>query len=409
MNEHLVESASSNEIDTRGEKPLLTSSTALFVYIKGSITRCTVLTKGSPFFYLCQSFKDTLRKYATVLSGKLPSPTSGTTVVGGITISASVGGLVASGGNKEVSSTSTYKIAPGGEENVCHVIATCEYCADTVEALEDLIKETIEDSYKVKVDMSGEQEAFHDVMARGIKVLVSGLENRAEPAFRTMTSTNWATFNEVGEESSYVRAMHSAILPFVESVHDLIPSSYFRSFCDKFGFSFCATYYNALIRLKRISEAGTQQLLLDVYNLKTLLMRLPIVEKGSNSSKHTKNSTIAPAMYTKMVAKQTKRIETLLKLVGTPTDLLIDVFKTQWVGGTAMDLQVVMNLKGMKRSEQNGIFEKLGVNPATLKSSNIMSEQMQALQEKVPDVAAKVNSDLNQMRQKVDDFRKAFR
>jgi hypothetical protein len=32
-------------------------------------------------------------------------------------------------------------------------------------------------------------------------------------------------------------------------------------------------------------------------------------------------------------------------VVRTPLDLLIDNFKVQWVGGTALDLQVVMSVK----------------------------------------------------------------
>jgi hypothetical protein len=117
-----------------------------------------------------------------------------------------------------------------------------------------------------------------------------------------------------------------------------------------------------------------------------------------------------------MVQKQFKQIETVLKLVGTPTELLIDVFKVQWVGGSALDLQVVMTLKGVKRTDQVIMLEKFGVDPVTalkgatigVTSATIVSERVQALQEKSVDVAAKVNSDLNQMRQKVDDFRRAF-
>jgi hypothetical protein len=41
--------------------------------------------------------------------------------------------------------------------------------------------------------------------------------------------------------------------------------------------------------------------------------------------------------------------------------------------------------------------------------SSAMTVNIQALQERGSDVAAKVNADLNQMRQRVDDFRKAFR
>lgn len=415
MDEQLVESLEDRTVDTRGELPVFTTSTKLFVYIKGSITRCTALTKGYAFYLLYQAFQDSLRKYSQVLSSKLPAPIPQSSGVGGLSL-----GNVQFGKQEGSSGASaSYRVPKGEEVTVCHVIGTCEYCADTVEALEDLIRDTIEDEYKSKVDMMGQQEAFHDITAKAIRILVSGLENRLEDALKLMSSVNWGLFDEVGEESDYVRYMHREIQPYVTTSRGLIPTPYFRSFCDKFALSFTNTYYDTLIRLKRISEPGTQQLLLDVYNLKTVFLKLPVLESSASSSTSPNRravpagSTIAPKNYTKMVQKQFKRIETLLKLTGTPADMLIDVFKVQWVGGSALDLQTVMSLKGMKRQEQAAMLEKFGLDPVTalkgatvnITGATIVSERLQAVQ----DSAARVNSDLSQMRQKVDDFRKSFR
>ena len=184
--------------------------------------------------------------------------------------------------------------------------------------------------------------------------------------------------------------------------------------------TFTATFYDNLTRSKRISEPGTQQLLLDLNNLKTLFLKLPILEDIALPGSHNKKApgaSIAPAMYTKMVQKQFGRMETILKLVGTPNDLLIDNFKVQWPGGSTSDMQVVMNLKGMKRTEQASMLEKFGYDPAAalkgatagVTSAAIVSERVQQLQDQGSNVAAKVNSDLNQMRQKVDDFRKTWK
>lgn len=418
MNEQLVEALNDRAVDTRGELPVYTSSTALFVYIKGSITRCTALTKGRALFLLYQAFSDSLQKYASVLSGKLPSPFTGTSLVGGLNLAASTFGKQE--GSTSVTSAS-YKIPPGGEVTACHVVSTCEYCVDTVEALEDLIRDTIDDNFKDKVEMTSEQEAFHDVIAKSIRVLVSGLENRLEGAMRAMSALNWSIVDVVDEESSYVRSIHEEIEPFATTARGLLPSSYFRSFCDKFALTFTNMYYQAIIRLKRISEPGTQQLLLDVYNIKTLLLKLPVIEKAAGGGAPKKSgsagSKIAPAMYTKMVTKQFKRIECLLKLVGTPTELLIDVFKVQWPGGSALDLQLVTTLKGMKRTEQAAILEKFGVDPAIalrastagVSGASIVKERFEGLQDRSSDVAAKVNSNLSQMRQKGLDFRTSFR
>jgi hypothetical protein len=413
MDEQLVQALEDRAVDTRGERPVFTTSTKLFIYIKGSITRCTALTKGNAFFLLHRAFQDSLRKYAQVLSSKLPPPLPRNAGVGGLGIP-NVPFAKQEGTPAQAAS---YRVPQGEEVTVCHVIGTCEYCADTVEALEDLIRDTVDDKYKSEIDMMGQQEAFHDITAKAIRVLVSGLENRLEEPLKMMTSINWAMFDEVGEESDYVRYMHKYIQPYITTSRGLIPTSYFRSVCDKFASAFASTYYNAVIRLKVISEPGSQQLLLDVYNLKTLFLKLPVLEKAAITSPSARKtvpagSTIAPAMYTKMVQKQFKGIETLLKLTGTPVDLLIDVFRDQWAGGSALDLQTVMSLKGMKRAEQAAMLEKFGLDPATARrgatmnvtSTTILSERLQGVGQ-----AARVNSDLSQMRQKVDDFRKAFR
>jgi hypothetical protein len=410
MDEQLVQALEDRAVDTRGELPVFTTSTKLFVYIKGSITRCTALTKGNAFFLLHRAFQNSLRKYAQVLSSKLPPPLPQTSSVSGLNMTN------VSFGKKEgtPAQRASYRVPQGEEVTVCHVIGTCEYCADTVEALEDLIRDTVEEPYKSKIDMMGQQEAFHDITAKAIRVLVTGLENRLEEPLHLMTNIDWAVFFEVGEESDYVRYMHKEIVPYITMARGLIPTSYFRSVCDKFALSFTETYYETLTkRVKKVSEPGTQQLLLDVYNLKTLFLKLPVLEKSETSLVSPgarkglpAKSTIAPAMYTKMVQKQFKKIEILLKVAGAPVDLLIDVFKAHWAGGSPLDLQTAMSLKGMKRTEQAVMLEKFGLDPRTARkgatmnvtSSTIVTERLQA-----------VNSDLNQMRQKVDDFRKSFR
>lgn len=411
MEEQLKEAASDSTVDTRGELPVFVSSTNLFLYIKNSITRCTTLTKGKTLFLLYRAFQRILKKYAKVLSSKYPSALSGAAAaIGGLGITGLTAG--SSSGIKEI-----YRIPNGEETVICHVIGTCEYCSETVEALQDLIIDKIDDKFKSKIDMSAEEEVFHDVTAKGIKVLVSGLVHRTDQAFKGMYNINWSALDAVGEESPYVRAMHNEVQPFVLEVKSILPNSYFRNFCDQFAMFFTNAFYNTITRQKRISETGTQQLLLDVYNLKTLMLKLPVLDKTDPSSSPNRSppknqvaSSIAPAVYTKMVTKQFQRIETLLKLVGTPSNLLIDVFKVQWHDGTPTDLQTVMTLKGMKRNDQTAMLEKFGVDPiVAMKSTAIINDNLLSLQDKSSDVAAKVNNDLIQMREKVERFRGAFR
>ena len=183
-----------------------------------------------------------------------------------------------------------------------------------------------------------------------------------------------------------------------------------------------------LTGLKRISEAGTQQLLLDVTTIKSLLLKLPVLEVEKKSGGATRNnnvnqskslsgaSTIAPAIYTKMVNKEFRKLEVMLKLVGSPKDMLVDMFRAQWdcsinTSTMASDFQTIMTLKGIPRTDHASMLESLGVEAVDSRVGvdSAMTVNIQALQEKGSDVAAKVNADLDQMRQRVDRFRNAFR
>mmetsp|Transcript_13787 Transcript_13787/g.20325 ORF Transcript_13787/g.20325 Transcript_13787/m.20325 type:complete len:1056 (-) Transcript_13787:190-3357(-) len=421
MDERLVKALSDSKTDARGEFPVFTSSTDLFVYMKTSINRCKAMTKGKAFFLLHLAFQDSLNKYAQILSGKLPLGSSSTAMggkAGGLdnVFRASMQNTMPNNsGNK---SNVSYVIPENEEVTICYVISTCEYCADTIEALEDHISDAIDAEYKGSIDTTVQQENFHDVTAKCLKVLVSGLLTRCQTHLKTISTTDWSIFEHVGEESSYVHQVTTQILPFASIVRGHVPQSYFRSFCDKFAMEFTNTYYDILIKLKRgVNEMATQQLLLDIYSLKTCLMKIPVVEpKGGERKQKDSSTSLAPAMYTKMVTKQFKRIETLLKLVGTPTSMLIDVFRSQWPSGTALDLQTVMSVKGLKRQEQAQMLEQIGLDPATalkgatmgVTSEDIIQERVQLLRERSTTAVGRVTSDLSQMRQKVDDFRKTF-
>ena len=110
------------------------------------------------------------------------------------------------------------------------------------------------------------------------------------------------------------------------------------------------TFHSNLIKCKRFSQIATQQLLLDVYSLKKLIQNLPSINSGN----------LAPSMYATHTTKEFAKIEILLKLVGTPQELLVEVMRQQWPDGTLKDLQQVMSLRGMKRVQQTELLEAFG-------------------------------------------------
>lgn len=83
-------------------------------------------------------------------------------------------------------------------------------------------------SFTEKVDLAAEQEPYYNVITQAVRVLVSGLETRVEPAFRAMSAINWGSCEMVGEESNYVRSIHDAFQGFVPNIRSLLSTLYFR-------------------------------------------------------------------------------------------------------------------------------------------------------------------------------------
>jgi vacuolar protein sorting-associated protein 53 len=230
-----------------------------------------------------------------------------------------------------------YRLQPGQELVVCHIINTGEYCVEVVPQLEQMIKAKINPNLADKVDMTKEVDGFHDLVAFAMKVLISGVLDRLEPAFKQMVTIPWGNVAAVGEESAYCHIIASMLQELIPKLQATLSSSFFNTFCTKFVSEFLARYTDVITKQKRISEMGSQQLLLDTYNLKTLFMKLPAM--GSSST------TAIPSMYTKIVTSRINHIEAILKLIGTPEEVLVERFRVLWPDGGPTDLQLLMSLK----------------------------------------------------------------
>jgi hypothetical protein len=130
---------------------------------------------------------------------------------------------------------------------------------------------------------------------------------------------------------------------------------------------------DVILKQKYIPDMATQQLLLDTYNMKAIMTQLPQIAHPlgpdgapSSSSSSNAGAPIKPpsAMYLKLVNSKVAHIEMILKLIGTPQEILLERFRIMWPQGQSSDLQLLMSLKGTKRNDQQVILEMLGLSAA---------------------------------------------
>lgn len=329
------------------------SSMSMFVFIKNSIKRCTAFSKGVTFLALSKELKTCMHQYIGLLHKRCPAAEK-------------IPSVFPAGG----AAVSFYPLGPGAEKGICYLINTGEYCADVVPQLEQMIKAKIIPELVDSVSFDTEVDTFMDVVAHALKVLVSGIMFRINDAFRAMAAIAWGTVTQVSEESAYVHKISGVLVEAVPLIRNSLGEGYFNTFCTKLATNILDTYLDVILKQKRIAEVGTQQLLLDIYNIKTILTHLHNLgsEKadsagsgGGGGSGSPRKTT--PPVFTKLVASRTSHIETILKLVGTPDEqgMLLERFRIMWPDGKAGDLQAVMQLKGMNRQYQVSLLEAFGL------------------------------------------------
>ena len=377
----LQRTVSEDAVDRDGALPVLASSVHVFAYIKTSVRRCTALTTGQTFFKLHRAFGECLKQYAARLGGLLDEvnePQQQKSSSRGARV------LLDAMKKQQVQNESDGEdLAINDAEAACYCLNTAEYCAETAGQLAEIVRGKIDDQYRERVDLTQVEDAFHDVVARAVTKVVGALETAVAPALRKAKSAKWGVLDTIDEESVYVGDVVKAIKRVAPAVRALLSPLYFRNFCDKFASAFFAKYYDLIRTQKRINEMGTHQLLLDLHSLKPALLALPTLGD--------EQSPPAPAAYNKFILSESAKVETLLKLVGTPTDALVERFKIMWPDGSEKDLARVCAVKGMKRAEIAFTLETFGADAATARSA--AEEQVRS---QSPPPAAASSNDLSE-------------
>ncbi|CAL8361469.1 unnamed protein product [Merluccius merluccius] len=323
---------------------VLPSCADLFVYYKKCMVQCSQLSTGEPMIALSTIFQKYLREYAwKILSGNLPKTNSNSG--GGLTISILL---------KEKEGSEAAKFTVDELCLICSILSTAEYCLATTQQLEEKLKEKVDKVLVERINLTGEMDTFSTVISNSIQLLVQDLDAACDPALTAMSKMPWQSVEHVGDQSPYVTSVIVHIKQNVPIIRDNLASTrkYFTQFCIKFTNSFIPKFINHLFRCKPISMVGAEQLLLDTHSLKTVLLDLPSI--GSQVLRK------APASYTKIVVKGMTRAEMILKVVMAPHEppvVFVDNYIKLLADGNPETFQKILDMKGLKRSEQSNMLD----------------------------------------------------
>ncbi|ORX41475.1 hypothetical protein BCR36DRAFT_468150 [Piromyces finnis] len=302
---------------------LLSSGTELYIYYREALNQLSKMSNSKPLFDLYKIFGKYLLSYSNFMASKLPK-----------------------------------KVAVESELRICTLILnTSDYCYSTTSQLQLKITELIDIKYKDRIDFSNQEDSFMNTITSSIKSLVRSLDLLIESCMVAMTKINWSSIESVGDQSIYVTDIGNNIFKYIQTIQKNINNnSYFKVFIDKFTESFLIEYLNNIYKCKPISTIGAEQLLLDILALKSIIQKIPNLNKEKDFKQTFSTS------FMKILNNGVNKIESLLKVIMIPIDTL-DVLLSNYEllyaeNSNYNNLQKILELKGLKRSEQQPILDK---------------------------------------------------
>lgn len=332
------------EIEEGSQTNILSSSIKVFVIIRRSLKRCSALTRNQTLFNLFKAFQKVLKAYATKLFGRLPK--------GGTGIVAAATGI-----------EGQIKTSDKDEKVICYIVNTAEYCHKTCGELADNVSKLIDAQFADRVDMSEVQDEFSAVITKSLITLVHGIETKFDSEMAAMTRVPWSTLESVGDQSDYVNGINLILTSSIPVLGSLLSPIYFQFFLDKLASSLGPRFYHNIFKCKQISETGAQQMLLDTQAVKTILLEIPSLGK----------QTAGAASYSKFVSREMSKAEALLKVILSPVDSVADTYCALLPEGTLTEFQRLLELKGLKKADQQSILDDFNKRGSGISQPTIMA------------------------------------
>ncbi|KAG8661783.1 vacuolar protein sorting-associated protein 53 A isoform X1 [Manihot esculenta] len=316
------------DIEEGSQNNVLSSSMQLFLIIKRSLKRCSALTKNQTLYNLFKVFERILKAYVVKLKARLPK--------GGMGIVAAATGM-----------DGQIKMSDRDEKVICYIINSAEYCRKTSGELAESVSKIIDPQLAAGVDMSAVEEEFSGLITEALMTLVHGLETKFDTEMVTMTRVPWGTLESVGDQSEYVNGINMILTSSIPVLGNLLSPIHFQYFLDKLASSLGPRFYANIFKCKHISETGAQQMLLDTQAVKTILLEIPSLGRQTSSA----------ASYSKFVSREMSKAEALLKVILSPVDSVADTYRALLPEGTPMEFQRILELKGLKKADQQSILD----------------------------------------------------
>lgn len=201
------------------------------------------------------------------------------------------------------------------------ILNTGDYILNNINDLQDRFTNLIDEPLKQTISFETIKDVFIELINKSIQTLLLKISNDLQFSWRQFTNNNWNNMEQTVEISNYMIDYKQSLLDNCTLILPLIiREGYIRNFCDKLTELITISYLNSLKLVTPLSIINVEQIMSDIQNLKKLILDLPLYSNPAfDASNKEEHSSINLKTYTKHVENQFNKLDTVLKLLLTPT------------------------------------------------------------------------------------------
>lgn len=243
------------------------------------------------------------------------------------------------------------------------ILNTSDYVINNTNDLQDKMEILIDEKYKLKINFESPKSLYFDLIGKAVRALVQNVAVDLQFVWRQFENNGWDSMENVTDTSTYMndfvnslRNNNKIILPLI------MREGYLRSYCDRLVEMTVNSFINKLNVIKPLSIINIEQILLDVSVLKKHFVTLPLSSDPNYDDSRIlqESEPQVPKAYTRYMNSQFTKLETLLKLLLTPTlpvDNIVESYFNLIGDRSLANFKKFLTLKNIERQDQSKYIE----------------------------------------------------
>ncbi|SGZ57406.1 CIC11C00000002956 [Sungouiella intermedia] len=243
------------------------------------------------------------------------------------------------------------------------ILNTSDYVINNTNDLQDKMEKLIDVRYRLRIDFESAKNLFFDLIGKSIKAAVLKVSVDLQFLWRQFENNGWDSMEFIADTSTYIddfvsslRENNRVILPLI------MREGYSRTYCDRLVEMIVTTFMNKLTLIKPLSIINIEQILLDVSVLRKYFSILPhYADPNFDESRRNDETEVPiPKAYTRFLGNQFTKLETLLKLLLTPTlpvDNIVESYFNLIGDKSVPNFTKFLDLKSIEKQNQAKYIE----------------------------------------------------